>query len=250
MSRSRGSRSRRTDAPLDLAVTSSPSLEAPHTQEPRMLKIYGVPLSVHTRKVIVVALTKGLEYENLPVVPVVPGNPPPNWRELSPTGKIPAITDGDFTLADWAAIGVYPDRQYPRVPVYPRDTRPFAEALALEQFAGNLFREVVHPLFHESIVHPRIRNVPTDQKRIDDVQPHHLPLPGLRPVRRPLPAPRRAFRAHAATAGGSRGLAPRTSGSGLHATRPELACSGSGTSRASPRVRAGCRGSMTGSAGA
>jgi glutathione S-transferase len=140
-----------------------------------MLKIYGVPLSVHTRKVIVVALTKGLEYENLPVVPVVPGNPPPNWRELSPTGKIPAITDGDFTLADSAAICVYLDRQYPRVPVYPRDTRPFAEALALEQFAGNLFREVVHPLFHESIVHPRIRNVPTDQKRIDDVLARAVP---------------------------------------------------------------------------
>ncbi len=140
-----------------------------------MLKIYGVPLSVHTRKVIVVALTKGLEYENQPVVPVIPGNPPPNWRELSPTGKIPAITDGDFTLADSAAICAYLDRQYPDIPVYPGATRAFAQALAFEQFAGNLFREVVHPLFHESIVHPRIRNVPTDQQRIDDVLARAVP---------------------------------------------------------------------------
>jgi glutathione S-transferase len=35
-----------------------------------MLKIYGVPLSVHTRKVIVVARLKGLPYEVVPVVPV------------------------------------------------------------------------------------------------------------------------------------------------------------------------------------
>ena len=65
-----------------------------------MLKIYGVPISVHTRKVIVAAIAKGLAHEVVPVVPVVPGNPPPNWRELSPTGLIPALVDGDFTLAD------------------------------------------------------------------------------------------------------------------------------------------------------
>ncbi len=141
-----------------------------------MLKIYGVPISVHTRKVIVVAITKGLEYENLPVVPVIPGNPPANWRDLSPTGKIPAITDGDFTLADSAAICVYLDRHYPAAPVYPSATRALAETLSFEQFAGNLFREVVHPLFHETIVHPRILNVPTDQHRIYDVLARAVPV--------------------------------------------------------------------------
>ena len=64
-----------------------------------MLKIYGTPVSVHTRKVIVAAIAKGIEYEVVPVVPVIPGNPPPNWRQLSATGRIPALADGDFTLA-------------------------------------------------------------------------------------------------------------------------------------------------------
>ncbi len=48
-----------------------------------MLKIYGVPISVDTRKVIVAAIAKGLAHEVVPVVPVIPGNPPPNRRELS-----------------------------------------------------------------------------------------------------------------------------------------------------------------------
>jgi glutathione S-transferase len=61
-----------------------------------VLEIYGVPISVHTRKVIVVALAKDLSHEVVPVVPVVPDSLPPNWRRLSPTGKIPALTDGDF----------------------------------------------------------------------------------------------------------------------------------------------------------
>jgi glutathione S-transferase len=140
-----------------------------------MLKIYGVPISVHTRKVIVVALHKGLEYENVPVVPVIPDNPPANWRALSPTGRIPALSDGDFTLADSAAICAYLERLQPENPVYPSAARDFATALAFEQYAGNLFREIVHPLFHETIVHPRIRNVAADQARIQDVLTRVVP---------------------------------------------------------------------------
>lgn len=140
-----------------------------------MLKIYGTPISVHTRKVIVVAIHKGLEYENVPVVPVIPGNPPANWRELSPTGKIPALADGDFTLEDSAAICAYLDRLHPARSVYPSSPRDHARALALEQYAGTLFREVVHPLFHETIVNPMIRNVSTDANRIQEVLTRVVP---------------------------------------------------------------------------
>jgi hypothetical protein len=44
-----------------------------------MLKIYGAPISVHTRKVILVARLKNLPFEVIPVVPVSPGSPPANW---------------------------------------------------------------------------------------------------------------------------------------------------------------------------
>ena len=134
-----------------------------------MLKIYGVPISVHTRKVIVVALAKGLHFEVIPVVPVIPGNPPANWRELSPTGKIPALTDGDFTVADSAAICAYLEKVHPAQPVYPAAPRDYATALSLEQYAGALFRDVVHPLFQETFVMPRIQKVATNQARIDKV---------------------------------------------------------------------------------
>jgi glutathione S-transferase len=140
-----------------------------------MLKIYGVPVSVHTRKVIVVALAKGLEFEVIPVVPVIPGNPPANWRELSPTGKIPAFTDGDFTVADSAAICAYLEKIHPAQPVYPSAPREYATALSLEQYAGALFRDVVHPLFQETFVFPRIQQVATNQKRIDKVLNETLP---------------------------------------------------------------------------
>jgi len=141
-----------------------------------MLKIHGVPISVHTRKVIVAALAKGLPFEVVPVVPVIPGNPPPNWRELSPTGKIPAITEGDFVLSDSSAICAYLERRHPQPALYPEDARACAQALALEQYAGDaIFRGVVHPLFHEVFVHPKVRNIPTDRARIDDVLQRAVP---------------------------------------------------------------------------
>ena len=140
-----------------------------------MLKIYGVPVSVHTRKVIVVALAKGLAFEVIPVVPVIPGNPPANWRELSPTGKIPALTDDEFTVADSAAICAYLEKIHPAQPVYPSAPREYATALSLEQYAGAVFRDVVQPLFQETFVFPRIQQVATNQKRIDKIQTEVVP---------------------------------------------------------------------------
>jgi glutathione S-transferase len=139
-------------------------------KERTMLKIYGVPISVHTRKVIVAARLKGLPFELVPVVPVIPDSPPANWRELSPTGKIPALQDGDFTLADSAAICAYLERKQPQPALYPSDIRDYGRALWLEQYAGGtLFRDVVHPLFHEAFVHPKVKGIATDAARIDQV---------------------------------------------------------------------------------
>ena len=100
-----------------------------------MLKIYGVPISVHTRKVIVVAIAKDLPHEVVP-----------DLERLSPE---PAL--------------------------YPQPAREYALALCLEQYAGALFREVVHPLFQETVVHPKMRDVATDQKRVDDVLNRAMP---------------------------------------------------------------------------
>lgn len=135
-----------------------------------MLQVHGIPISVHTRKVIVAAIEKNLPYRINQVVPVIPGNPPANWRTLSPTGLIPAITDGDFTLADSTAICAYLERAYPARPLYPTDARACGRAMWFEQYAGGtVFRDVVHPLFLEVFVQPNVNKVPADMAKIDTV---------------------------------------------------------------------------------
>lgn len=129
-----------------------------------MLKIYGVPISVHTRKVIVTAIEKKLGYENEPVIPF---NPPAGWDELSPTGKIPVLTDGDLVLRDSSVICAYLERAHPARPIYPAETRAFAQALWLEEYAdGTVFRDVVHGLFFQKVIRPNILKQPTDAAAI------------------------------------------------------------------------------------
>jgi glutathione S-transferase len=132
------------------------------------MKIYGVPLSVHTRKVIVAARIKNIPHELEVVIPVLPNNPPPHWREISPTGLIPAIEDQGFQLADSTAIIHYLERKHPEPALLPADDKEFGAAVFLDAWAGSaLFRNVVHPIFHNQVVNPNIRKIPGDQAAID-----------------------------------------------------------------------------------
>src|SRR5262245_66152587 len=120
------------------------------------MKIYGVPLSVHTRKVMVAAQLKNIPYELQVVIPVVPDNPPANWRDISPTGMIPAIDDDGYRLADSTAILHYLECKQPEPALLPKDQQELGAALFLDSSAGSeLFRGIVRPIFHNQVVNPR-----------------------------------------------------------------------------------------------
>ena len=135
-----------------------------------MLTIHGVPLSVHTRKIIVTAILKKMDYRIEAVIPVIPDNPPANWSSLSPTGLIPVLQDGDYTLADSNAICLYLEKKQPAPPILPGDARAYGRALWFDAYAGGtIFRHVVHPLFVQTVVNPNINKVPGDKAVIDNV---------------------------------------------------------------------------------
>lgn len=134
-----------------------------------MLTIHGVPISVHTRKPITVAILKGIAFET---VPVIPFDPPRDWRRLSPTGLIPAISHDGYELAESSAICAYLERIAPQPALYPEDPKAYGRALWLEQYATNvLFRTVIHPLFFQRIIRPLIlREGAPDEAEVDRVQ--------------------------------------------------------------------------------
>jgi glutathione S-transferase len=138
-----------------------------------MLKIYGVPISVHTRKVIVAAIEKKLAFENEPVIPF---NPPAGWDKLSPTGKIPVVSDGDFELADSSVICAYLEQTHPEPALFPREARERARALWLEEYCdGTVFREVIHGLFFQNVIRPKILKQETDRAAIETILTQAMP---------------------------------------------------------------------------
>jgi glutathione S-transferase len=141
-----------------------------------MLKIYGVPFSAHTRKVIIAAIEKGLSFELVPVIPLAP---PPGWLELSPLGLIPAIQDGEVTLADSSAIGLYLERRHPQQPLYPADTATYAHALWIEEFVDTgLAPHVLRGLLMQRVFAPKFLQQPPDEalirKSLDEMIPPRL----------------------------------------------------------------------------
>lgn len=138
-----------------------------------MLTIHGVPISVHTRKVIVTAIEKQLDYVNEPVIPF---NPPAGWDRLSPTGKIPVLTDGDLSLADSSVICAWLERTHPAQPIYPADARDYAQALWFEEYAdGTVFRDVVHGLFFNTVIRPKILKQPGDAAAVEAILGQAVP---------------------------------------------------------------------------
>ena len=138
-----------------------------------MLKIYGVPISVHTRKVIIAAIEKKLAFE---IDPVIPFNPPAGWDRLSPTGKIPVVAIDDFELADSSVIAAYLEQTHPEPALYPRDAKERARALWLEEYCDStVFRDVVHGLFFQNVIRPKILQQPTDRAAVDAILTQALP---------------------------------------------------------------------------
>ena len=82
--------------------------------------IYGSSLSPYVRKVLAYADEKGIKLEL--VMPGFP-NPLPEFLEASPFRKMPALRDGDYTLADSSAIVHYLEAKYPDPVMIPHDPK-------------------------------------------------------------------------------------------------------------------------------
>jgi glutathione S-transferase len=137
-----------------------------------MFTIYGVPLSIHVRKVIVTALEKRLEHQ---VETVFPFDPPPGWRELSPTGKIPVLKHGDLTLADSSVIVAYLEKRFPERPLTPSEPAQYARALWFEEYVDSQIAPDVIALFKQKVLGPMVHKIEIDEAVVQRLLHEDLP---------------------------------------------------------------------------
>lgn len=137
-----------------------------------MIKLYGTPLSPFVRKAMLALEYKGLEYEN---EQTFPGDQSPEFRAISPLGKIPVLEHDGFTIPDTSVICRYLDRISPAKSLYPDDPQEEARACWLEEYADSRLVENCAGIFQERLLKPKMMNQPTDEARLANILDNTLP---------------------------------------------------------------------------
>jgi glutathione S-transferase len=139
------------------------------------LVLHGASASPFVRKVRVALIEKGIPYEQVPVVPFPPANSTPEFRRMSPLGKIPALSDGDFGISDSSVICAYLERTHPAPPLYPSDPQEYARALWFEEFADSRLLEAIGPIFFQRVVRKLIFKQEPDEELVRKALDESLP---------------------------------------------------------------------------
>src|SRR6478672_2876759 len=93
-----------------------------------MIKLYTYPASSNSRKVRVVLLEKGLEFERVTIDLAKREQKSPEYLKIHPFGTVPALDDEGFVVYDSTIINEYLEDEYPYPPLMPKDSEGRAHA--------------------------------------------------------------------------------------------------------------------------
>ena len=128
-----------------------------------MSKLIGAALSPFVRKVRVYLDERGIGFES---AHMMPGSDDPEYRKISPLGKIPAYQDDQVAISDSSVIIGYLERRHGAA-LYPDDAVELAQALWLEEYADSVeFERFIAGIFFPQIVAPVTSGNAPDQVAI------------------------------------------------------------------------------------
>ena len=134
--------------------------------------LYGSSLSPYVRKVLACAGEKGIELELRPTD--FPSHSP-EYLEASPFKRMPALRDGDFTLADSSAIIHYLEAKFPEPALIPSDPELRGKTIWFEEFADTILVSCGAKIFFNLIVAPRFLGRPGDEEAARQAELNDLP---------------------------------------------------------------------------
>ena len=115
-----------------------------------MIKLYTFPPSTNSRKVRIVLLEKGLEFERINVDLTKREQKNPEYLKIHPFGQVPAIDDEGFVLYDSTIINEYLEDEYPYPSLMPSDSEGRARARLLEDFRDSHFNPYCVHIIYET----------------------------------------------------------------------------------------------------
>lgn len=134
--------------------------------------VYGTGYSPYVRKILVSLAEKGATYEH---VPCMFHDPDAAFQAASPLGKIPAIDDEGFKLADSSAILWYLECKHPAPALVPTDAKALGRAVWFDKFGDTeLFAPLLVP-FVERVMKPKMMSRPGDESAVTKALEQDLP---------------------------------------------------------------------------
>ncbi len=114
-----------------------------------MIKLYHFPLSTNSRKVRIVLIEKGLEFERINIDLQKKEQKNPDYLKIHPFGQVPALDDEGFIIYDSTIINEYLEDEYPYPALLPADSEGRALARLMEDFRDNRFNPHFVEIIHE-----------------------------------------------------------------------------------------------------
>lgn len=125
------------------------------------MKLFGIYFSPFVRKVALMAAEKGIEFER---GVGGPGNLSEEFVAASPFKKMPALVDGDFSLADSTAIAHYLEAKCPDPAMLPSDPQARGRAVWFEEVCDSILFPAAGPMVFNRFVVPKFRGVAGDEE--------------------------------------------------------------------------------------
>lgn len=134
--------------------------------------LYGSTLSPFVRKVMAFAGEKGIALE---LKPTGFPNPEPDFCSASPFRKMPALQDGDFSLADSSAIVHYLEAKFPEPALIPAEAQARGRTIWFDEFSDTILFGCGQKIFFNRVVAPIFLKRPGDQAAAEAAERDELP---------------------------------------------------------------------------
>ena len=134
--------------------------------------VYGSLVSPFVRKLLAYLGEKGLDFE---LKGVGIGDPDPGFQAASPLGKMPAMNDDGFLLADSSAIIQYLEAKHPAPELIPADPQQRGRVIWWEEFGDTVFAACSGKMFFNRIVAPKFLGREGDLAAAAQAEEEELP---------------------------------------------------------------------------
>ena len=135
--------------------------------------IYGVSPSPFVRKAMLAHAHKSIPFD---MKITLPKSDDEEFRQASPTGKIPGYkTDDGVAFADSSVIVAYLERISSNNALYPKGASDYAKALWFEEWSDTELMSATSALYFQKVLGPVFFQHETDLKRVDEILTDLMP---------------------------------------------------------------------------